>query len=42
MKGLGNGIREFNAAKSNIKDEIEKEIKEDKPKKVAPKETIEE
>ncbi len=31
MKGLGNGIREFNAAKANIKDELEEGIKE-KPK----------
>lgn len=31
MKGLGNGIREFNAAKANIKDEFEEGIKE-KPK----------
>lgn len=27
MKGLGKGIREFNAAKSNIQDEIEQGMK---------------
>jgi sec-independent protein translocase protein TatA len=28
MRGLGNGIREFNDAKSNVKNEIEKGMKE--------------
>ncbi len=28
MRGLGNGIREFNDAKNNVKSEIEKGIKE--------------
>lgn len=33
-KGLGKGIREFNDAKSGIKDELEKGLKEsEKPKK---------
>jgi len=36
MRGLGQGVREFNAAKSNIKQEIEEGMK-DKP--VANKET---
>ena len=31
MRGLGNGIREFNDAKNNVKSEIEKGINE-KPK----------
>ncbi len=30
MRGLGNGIREFNDAKNKVKDEIEKGIKEEK------------
>lgn len=30
MRGLGNGIREFNEAKNNVKTEIEKGIKEKK------------
>lgn len=29
MRGLGKGIREFNAARANIKDEIETGMKED-------------
>lgn len=28
MRGLGNGIREFNEAKNNVKSEIEKGIRE--------------
>ena len=32
MKGLGKGIREFNAAKSTIKDELESGMKEEQPK----------
>lgn len=41
MKGLGNGIREFNSAKANIKEELEEGIKEEKPKKVKEKESSE-
>ena len=33
MKGLGKGIREFNAAKNNIQEEFEKGLKEEKEKK---------
>jgi sec-independent protein translocase protein TatA len=34
MKGIGKGIREFNAAKNAVRDEIEEGIKsEDTPKK---------
>jgi sec-independent protein translocase protein TatA len=29
MRGLGKGIREFNDAKNNVKNEIENSIKED-------------
>ena len=29
-KGLGKGIREFKKASSNIKDEVDKTVKEDK------------
>lgn len=39
MRGLGQGVREFNAAKSNLKQEIEEGMKE-KPAPV--KETAEE
>jgi len=39
MRGIGQGVREFNAAKSNIKTEIEEGMK-DKP--AAAKETAEE
>jgi sec-independent protein translocase protein TatA len=35
MRGLGQGVREFNAAKSNIKSEIEEGMKE-KPTQVPP------
>lgn len=35
MKGLGNGVREFNSAKSSIKNEIEEGMKETKPEKKA-------
>jgi len=35
MRGLGQGVREFNAAKSNIKTEIEENMKE-KPTQVPP------
>lgn len=34
MRGLGNGVREFNSAKNSIKNEIEEGMKEPKaPKK---------
>jgi sec-independent protein translocase protein TatA len=33
MRGLGKGIREFNAAKANISSEIETGIKEEEKKK---------
>lgn len=29
MKGLGKGIREFNSARAQVKDEIEKSIEDD-------------
>jgi sec-independent protein translocase protein TatA len=35
MRGLGRGIREFNDAKNNVKDEIEQGIK-DKDKTTSP------
>lgn len=35
MRGLGNGVREFNSAKSSIKNEIEEGMKESKPEKKA-------
>jgi sec-independent protein translocase protein TatA len=35
MRGLGQGVREFNAAKANIKSEIEDGMKE-KPTQVPP------
>ena len=34
MRGVGKGIREFNAAKSNLQDEFEKGLKEDEAKKL--------
>lgn len=34
MRGVGKGIREFNAAKSNLQDEFEKGMKEDEAKKL--------
>lgn len=37
MRGLGKGIREFNAAKANISTEIENSVKEDEKKKVEEK-----
>lgn len=33
MRGLGKGIREFNAAKNNLKDEFEKGLDEDERRK---------
>tara|TARA_B110000908_G_scaffold116154_1_gene136210 strand:+ start:500 stop:724 length:225 start_codon:yes stop_codon:yes gene_type:complete len=38
MKGLGKGIREFNSAKANIKDELDEGMKAEAPEKVTPKE----
>ena len=34
MRGVGKGIREFNAAKANLQDEFEKGVKEDDTKKL--------
>ncbi len=34
MRGVGKGIREFNAAKANLQDEFEKGMKEEDPKKL--------
>ena len=34
MRGLGEGVREFNAAKANLKSEIEDGMKKDKPAQV--------
>ena len=36
MKGIGSGIREFNRAKSDVKDQIEQGMKEE-PKQETPK-----
>ena len=36
MKGIGSGIREFNRAKADVKDQIEQGMKEE-PKKELPK-----
>lgn len=33
MRGVGKGIREFNAAKASVKEEIEAGMKEEEPKK---------
>jgi len=33
MKGIGKGVREFNSAKANIKDELEKGMKEEEAAK---------
>ncbi|MEZ5053320.1 MAG: twin-arginine translocase TatA/TatE family subunit [Chitinophagales bacterium] len=33
MRGIGKGVREFNAAKSNLQDEFDKGLKEDEAKK---------
>ena len=41
MRGLGQGVREFNAAKANIKTEIEEGMRE-KPTPVQPTEKKEE
>lgn len=37
MKGIGKGVREFNNAKANVEQEIEKGMKEDDIKKELPK-----
>ncbi|MDB5226153.1 MAG: hypothetical protein JWN78_346 [Bacteroidota bacterium] len=37
MRGVGKGIREFNAAKANLQDEFEKGIKEDDTQKLSEK-----
>ncbi len=37
MRGLGQGIREFNAAKATVKENIEQGMKED-PKPIEPQE----
>jgi sec-independent protein translocase protein TatA len=39
MRGLGQGVREFNAAKANIKTEIEEGMKE-KPTSVPPTDKV--
>lgn len=36
MRGLGRGIREFNDAKTNVKNEIEEGMKEKETKKEVP------
>lgn len=36
MRGIGKGVREFNAAKNNIETEIKEGIREDE-RKIAPK-----
>lgn len=33
MRGIGKGIREFNAAKASVKDELEAGMKEEEPKR---------
>ncbi len=35
MRGLGKGIREFNSARANVKEEIEKGIREDEEKEAS-------
>ncbi|MBK8443451.1 MAG: twin-arginine translocase TatA/TatE family subunit [Sphingobacteriales bacterium] len=35
MRGIGKGIREFNAAKANIKDELEAGIREEEKAKTS-------
>ena len=35
MRGLGQGVREFNAAKANLQDEFDKGMKEDEAKKLS-------
>ena len=40
MRGLGEGVREFNAAKANLKSEIEDGMKKDKPAQVPTNTTL--
>ena len=35
MRGIGKGVREFNAAKANLQDEFDKGIKEEEAKKLS-------
>ncbi|MFN8283184.1 MAG: twin-arginine translocase TatA/TatE family subunit [Chitinophagales bacterium] len=35
MRGIGKGVREFNAAKANLQDEFDKGMKEDETKKLS-------
>ena len=35
MRGIGKGVREFNAAKANLQDEFDKGMKEDEAKKLS-------
>jgi len=39
MRGLGKGIREFNSARANIKDELEQGMREDEEKEKKLKES---
>lgn len=41
MRGIGEGVREFNAAKSNIKQEIEQGMREKTPTTTTPTNTAE-
>jgi len=34
MRGIGQGVREFNTAKNSLKDEFEKGLKEEENKKL--------
>lgn len=34
MRGIGQGVREFNTAKNNLKEEFEKGLKEEESKKL--------
>ena len=35
IRGIGKGVREFNAAKANLQDEFDKGMKEDEAKKLS-------
>lgn len=35
MRGIGKGVREFNAAKANLQDEFDKGMKEDETKNLS-------
>ena len=35
MRGIGKGVREFNAAKANLQDEFDKGLKEEEAKKLS-------